>query len=308
MTADEFVDVSSSSIFSDTSSPKNFRPWLRRGLRLPDPVPPRSETTRELRAPCKGGGFSFSVSIVLIWTAPPESGRGSLRRGIDYHEAAVWEMIETTVCLVARCYPPDHAMQVEEALVDKLGCAAQEWRPAGYRRGDVKWKVRLRVEPDEIVKDLQQTFWQERLTQDALMNFSQSQVAQVRDLTNRWRLYLGDLNIDDPSRGKKPAPYLARYLARLALKPEETAETMDALVRDLKELEKNLLQVVENAIEAHQSKNTYEFLMSYESALLLLMKHIGAQPVDLGKDLGYGGSDLDLSPMVRDGNGNAASA
>ncbi|MGH8931051.1 MAG: hypothetical protein ACRDZO_10615 [Egibacteraceae bacterium] len=294
MTADEPVaehSAPAAPILSDTSPPKGFRLRLRRQLRLPDPVPPRKEGERELRAPGKGGGFDFSVSILLIWTVPQEKSKRSLRRGIDYHEEAVWETIETTVRLVARCYPPNQAAQVEEVLVDKLQCAAQEWRYAGFRRGDAKWKVRLRVEADEAVKKLQQEVWHERLKQDALMNFSQSQVAQLRDLISRWRLFLGDLNIDDPSLDKKPAPYLAQYLARLAAQPHETAHTMADLATDLEQQHDDLLEIVENAVKGTQKSNTYEFLQSYESAFLLLLKHVGARPVDLGKNIGYGGTD-----------------
>lgn len=308
MAANELVTTPITSIPNDTSTLKGFRPWLRRLLRLPEPVPPRSETTRKLRAPSKGGGFDFSVSIELIWTVPEDKSRRSLRRGMEYHEVAVWETIETTVRLVACCYPPDQAIRVEEVLVDKLRCAAQEWRPTGFRRGDAKWKVQLRVEAHEEVKKLQKDFWLERLKQDARMHLSRNEVTQLRELTSQWRLYLGDLNVDDPSPDKKPAPYLAQYLARLAVEPSETPDTMEKLAEDLKKQHEDLLEVVENAIEGNQKMNTYEFLRSYESALLLLLKHVGAQPVDLGKDLGYGGSDIGLRPMSRDGRGNAASA
>ncbi|MGH8905549.1 MAG: hypothetical protein ACRD0K_03295 [Egibacteraceae bacterium] len=310
MTADEPVatpTAPAAPILSGTSSPKGFRPWSRHLLRLPEAVSPRSEETRELRAPCKGGGFDFSVSIMLIWTALEGKSRWSLSKAIDYHEEAVWETIEATVRLVARCYPPDQAIQVEEVLADKLSCVAQEWRPVGFRRGDAKWKVWLGVEAHEEVKKLQQRFWLERLDQDAQMKFSQSQVTQLRDLTSQWRLYLGDLNVDDPNSDKKPAPYLAQYLARLAVEPSKTPDTMKRLAEDLEGQHEELLKVVKNAVEGNQKTNTYEFLQSYESALLLLMKHVGAQPVELGKDIGYGGSDIDLDPMARNGSGDAAS-
>jgi hypothetical protein len=277
-----------------------FRHWVRRVFWRPQAMPPRVDRNRELQSPAKGDGFDFTVRVHVTWRSPDSITLYELQERVRRYEVTVWEDIEGEVRGVARRFPPNQPAEAEQALAENLRCLACDWRPDGGRADRVYWRARVGVDPAEPVKQLQQEFWAQRLKHVAVEDlsrakqagsdeFARERVKQLRDLVGRWRLFLGDLNVDNPD--EEPAPSLAPHLARLAARPGEAAETVDALARDWNQRSTYLLRVVEQAIVNNQNVNTYEFLTSYESALKLLLEHIGSRPIELGEAVLDGGSN-----------------
>jgi len=278
----------------------SFRRWLRRVFWRPESIPPRVDDERELHTPAKGDGFDFTVRVHVIWTGPESITQDELQERVRRFEVTVWEDIEGEVRSIARRFPPNQPAEAEQALADYLHCLACEWRPDSGRVDRVDWRAGVGVDPAESVKQLQQEFWAQRLKHAAAEDLSRAQqaasdefarerVKQLRDLVSRWRLFLGDLNVDKP--GEKPSASLAPHLARLAARPGEAAETVEALGRDWNRWSADLVGIVDRAIVANQEVNTYEFLMSYESALKRLLEHIGSRPIELGEAVLDGGSN-----------------
>jgi hypothetical protein len=271
---------------------RGVRRWLRDWLWPRQRFQPRIDVPLTLLTPAKGDGFDFDVRVSLIWTGPKEIDAEELRRRVQPHETVVKEAIAGQVRCVARRFPPNQPAEAERSLAEELHCLAHERRPDAGEEDQVDWSTLVSVDLVDAVKVLQQEFWAQRLRQaadeefarvrqDADDRFSRDRVDELRKLVALWREFLGDLNVDNPEKGK-PSPSLARHLARLAARPGEAAQTVDALTRDWEQQSGLLLRVVEQAVVTHQNLNTYEFLMSYESALAELLRHIGSRPVELG--------------------------
>lgn len=256
--------------------------WFQRLLVRSDQPAPRLERPRRLKSPAKDDGFDFAVTVSIVWTGPPRMAWATLENHVKHVEPTLWEAIDTVVREQARQYPAHCPGDLERALVGELAQDAQEWQPGP--RG-VRWRARVRVEQDEQVKGLQQESTMHRVRQQDAVASSHWQVRELRTLLAEWRQFLGDLNVDKP--GAALEPMLAPHLARLALHPDEAAQTVAALQEDRLEQQERLFDVLRDAIAAHQKVNTYEFVMSYESALSLLMKHLGTQTPQLGSN-GHG--------------------
>jgi hypothetical protein len=268
-----------------TTRRASIRTWFRDLFGGQSPAPPRIDNPvqRPFNVPAMNGGFDFTVVVTVAWTAASGVKWSELDHDVQYHQGAVWAAIEHEVRQVGRCWAPNQAVKVEEQLLDRLDCLAREWRFVGPRSDGLRWRVRSYVDPAEPVKAQQQQFWLRRLEQEALVRYSKDTVAAMRDLVARWRGLLGDLQVDDPSRD--PAPYLAPFLVQLAVKPKTADETvLDLSEYRLREAVR-LRRVVQDAVVANQRLNTFEFLTSYESALKVLLEHVGALPAVPGQPL-----------------------
>lgn len=264
----------------------SLRSGFRRLLRSSHPLAPRLERTRWLKTPAADDGFDFTVAVSLVWMGAPRMAVETLRRHVEHHEATLWETVDTAVRVLAHRHAADRPSELEQELVDLFQKTAADWQPATKQAEGVRWRARLRVEPHERVKTLRQDFFVERLNQDHISSFGHEQVGDLRKLVAQWRLFLADLNLDDPAQ--PPNQVLAPHLARLAVNPGEAAQTVAALQEDRWVLVERLQATVREAMTGHQRLNTYEFVMSYESALKLLLEHLGTAQAALGRDHGDG--------------------
>ncbi len=187
---------------------------------------------------------------------------------------------------VLRTYPPHQAAEAETCLNARLDVLAHQ----GLPETTLGWSARAEVTLHTDVRTLQQQAWTRALEQDALHDFSQQLVGNYTEMATQWRRLLAMLGIDALDADLPPAPYLARYLLRLAAQPQHAADIVDRLAEQRESKDDDLLATVFKAVDNANNVDLLEFDVAHNSALVRLMQWAGLPVADWSNPSTSGGA------------------
>jgi len=238
-------------------------------------VPSDPETT--FTTPALNDTYDFTVIVHWTWEALDQDwDEHVLADSVEEFKADVWEQICVTVRCVLRSFPAHQPAAAETALNHRLGAIMQQNRivAAGAR-----WTARAEVTPHDQVKAQLQQDWSNLRALEVERGRAEQIIGDRAALAERWRLLLVDLGIgakDDSFT----APFVGRYLMRLAAQPELAAEVVERLAEHREAKDAELLAALQDAIQGKAEVNLFEADSSHDLALRRLMSWAGLSTPD----------------------------
>ncbi|WP_436758561.1 hypothetical protein [Streptosporangium sp. V21-05] len=249
-----------------------FMEWL--GSPVSSPSYPEPVNTRVIDppfsfdTPALNDGFAFTVSIRLHWSATGECSRSALRTAIDgQREASRWH-ISDTVRRVAREHAP-HLPHRAEARINERIKGVRLFTVDGVQ---LECTAYLRVEAAQPIVRQQQEMWQQRLADQEAHETAKVNVERMNELRELWRDFL--------SEGM--THWVSPYAARLAENAGVMAQTSAEMVNHRNADTERLLTLIGQVMNAQQSTNVYEFVVSSETVLRNTLTMMGLPVPDPG--------------------------
>jgi len=206
-------------------------------------------------APCRGGGFTFEVSVVGIWTG--RGGQVPVQQAIDRAEATHREYIEKRLRDLSRHFEPDAFAAAEDRMNDELSL------PLAYEQGLLTCRSWVRVGPDEELRKHLQKQWTDRSDDEAQQVRAKRHIVYLAELRELWEEFL-----------QKLEGSIAAQAVRLASKPELVGTIATEMTKAKEETMEELREIVDKAVDDHERLDLYDFVTSYDSALRKLMQHL----------------------------------
>ncbi|WP_431882238.1 hypothetical protein [Micromonospora gifhornensis] len=204
---------------------------------LPPPAPTRvtfrQDVPQPLLVPAKGDAFDFNLHVVYLWTATNMSFDGLRLRAEALLPWAMGIVRERAVDL-AREHEPHRSHDLERALNDLL--MHQRWPQEAHLP---QFTVRLRVSPDERVREWLRPYWEQRIALECEHELEKIRTRQADDLTRRWAAVLQNLQ-DEP---------VTAYAARLT--GAEFAEVFQRYVTERRDIVPKLVELLREAVKGH---------------------------------------------------------
>jgi hypothetical protein len=225
------------------------------------PLTRRYDMADPILLPAEGDAFDFRVRPVFTWhserlTAPE----------LDSWIARLCSKARRTVldaaADVARSFPPHRARELEARLNEDLQDRSWSHTEDGVT---LRYEVRVRVEPDDRVREQMRPFWERRIRMECEHELDRRRAELVDELTQMWSSILEKLH-EDP---------LTSHAARLG--EEQFATVFGEFVADRKQ---GILQIVELLREAVKQQGTLglgpsEYTKSWDAALEALLRQYG---------------------------------
>lgn len=220
------------------------------------------------QCPSSGEAFPFTVRVRWWWIGSPQ-GRGDIQADVKPIMRKTWDQILVTTRKVLRGHEPELAQEAESALNQALDELSGSEQPIPEK---VRWSARAEVDCHEDVRDALRRGWVVSKRQNAAL----AQVEKYEKRILRWRELLATIGLDDLE--DKPAPFLAPYLLKLAMKPEEADETVMVMARRREEKDEELMDFLDAAVKGRGAVNLYEYDRAMDTALSRLMQWAGLTP------------------------------
>ena len=250
--------------------------WWRRLFAAPEPVvtpPPviprepvhlRRDAPGPLVVPARGDAFDFQVHPSYTWTARRMT-QEELRYRVDgYLTWAGW-VVRDQVVDIAREYAPHQSHEMEHAL--NVHLAGRQWPDRGETP---RFSVRVRVSPDDRVRERLQPYWQERIKLECEHELAKLRTQYARELTRQWREVLVSLD-DDP---------VTSHAARLT--GDRFAEVFARYVDERRAADPELVEHLRSALRGHGDlgMGPSEYTEAWDVALRSYERQQGLSPVE----------------------------
>ncbi|MFI6825148.1 hypothetical protein ACIBJE_30000 [Micromonospora sp. NPDC050187] len=229
--------------------------------RLPDLLLER-EAPEAVLVPAQGDAFDFRIQPVYTWTAkdmPLDEFRQRVEGRLGWAAGVVRD--ESTD--FARRHEPHRAHQLEQAL--NAHFLGRSWP----RSGDVPiFGVRVRVLPDQRIRDRLRPYWEERIRMEYEHELATLRTWQAQALTHRWREVLCSLQ-DDP---------VTRHAARLTEK--QFAQVFGEYADERRRAPGELADLLRDALNGHRDLGLgpSEYTEAWDAALLAYQRQYGLAP------------------------------
>jgi len=227
----------------------------------PGPLIERRRASQPLTVPAQGGAFDFLVFPSYTWRSEGLI-EDALHSWIDYYGARVRNGVRECAVDLAREHPPHHVSEFQAQLNERL--AVGDWR---FERDSAQLvcQVHGRVAPDERVRDRLQPYWEKVIEMETAHQLAIRRAELVRELAELWSNVLKEL------RGNPLTVHAAR------LTEGEFAEVFERLVSERQETTRELIRVLESAINGHRAVglSQYEFIEGFDHLLKMLKKQEG---------------------------------
>ncbi|MCA1673749.1 MAG: hypothetical protein LC799_16620, partial [Actinobacteria bacterium] len=240
----------------------------RRAAKITGPARAMLATERvfTIPAPCRGGGFTFEVSVFGIWTG--QGAQVPVQQAIERAEPTHREYLEKQLRELSRDFEPDAFAAAEECMNDELAL------PLTYEQGLLTCRSRARVGPDEALRKHLQKQWTDRSDDKAQHVRAKQHIEYMGELRELWKEFL-----------QQTDGSLAAQAVRLASKPELVGTIASEMAKTKQETMDELRKIVDRAVDDHKRLEVYDFVTSYDSALRKLMQHLDI-PVASGNRTG----------------------
>lgn len=221
--------------------------------------PSGSTTTQDqftIQTPCRDDMFNFEVSVIAIWT-----GQGSyshLLQAIERAKREHYTYIDKQLRQLSRSFEPDAFATAEQHVNDEFSL------PLTYEMGLLSCHSRFRVGPDDALRTHLQKQWADRSNDEAQHVRAKRHIEHLAELRELWRHFLEQM--DNP---------LAAEAVRLANDPRLVGGIATEVAEKSQRTTTELREIVEQAIADHERFDLYDFVISYDSALQKLMRHLG---------------------------------
>lgn len=224
----------------------SFMDGVRAFFGTPPPPPPSvqpqhgpltltRETIDPILLPAQGDAFDFQMHAVFTWHS----------RSISMDELAYWadhladrarRTLFDRVADIAREYPPHEARRLEGRLRSHLG---DNYFHCAHDGMSLRFQVRVRVDPDERVRERLRPFWEQRIAMECQQELDLLRVKLVDELTHEWSAILKKLE-EDPS-----TPHAAR------LSEEQFASVFGDFVTERKRVVVEITDLLKEAVNRH---------------------------------------------------------
>lgn len=233
------------------------RPGNRRYAQISPPARAVLTTERVFTvvAPCLGGGFTFEVSVVVVWTG--QGPQVAVQQAIERAEPTHREYIEKQLRELSRGFEPDAFSATEERMNEELAL------PLTYEQGLLTCRSRARVGPDDALRKHLQKQWTDRSDDEAKQERAKRHIEYLAELRELWKEFLQEMEGS-----------VAAQAVRLASKPELVGNIASEMTKSKQETMEELREIVDKAVDDHERLDLYDFVTSYDSALRKLMQHL----------------------------------
>lgn len=224
------------------------------------PEPPRSarETQFQTEVPCQGDAFSFQVTIRELWTYP--GGPDVLERMVTDRVKAQQMVVERQLRAISRRFPPDAVADFERAATTELGSPMNFPESLGL---DCSYSVH--AAPDEVLHQHLRDTEIKRLEAGAEHERKEKHLNHLEHMRDRWFSFLRQFDGDS----------LGSLAAQLAGDPEHLADVIAKRTSEQERLKDELRKLCDTTSEAYRDKDVFEFVISTDSALSRLLRHVG---------------------------------
>jgi hypothetical protein len=219
------------------------------------------ETVDPILLPARGDAFDFQLHAVFTWHS----------RSISMEELAYWaeqladratRTLFDRVADTAREYPPHEARRLEARLRSDLGDSYFHCTHDGV---SLRFQVRVRVDPDERVREKLRPFWEQRIKMECQQELDLLRVKLVDELTHEWSVILKKLE-EDPS-----TPHAAR------LSEEQFASVFGDFVTERRRVVQEITDLLQDAVTRHGTLGLgpSEYTKAWDDALKAFRRKYG---------------------------------
>jgi hypothetical protein len=212
----------------------------------------------------EGDVLAFQVYLNVQWRGPADSYDDLLvtaRTLVPKVRHLVTEWFRP----VARTYEPRKAIDLEKELNRRLG---DTWRTLTEDGQELRYLVRLRVEPDEIVREQMRPYWAARIKAECDHALELQRAEQAETLTKHWSTVFEQL-------AKNPR---AAYAARLS--EQEFAEVFKTYVDGRERAVHDLVGLLRSAVNDHRDVKLgpSEYTRAWDDAIKAFEQMYGLKP------------------------------
>lgn len=210
----------------------------------------------QTEVPCRGDAFTFRVTVREVWTR-----RGRLDvLDVGTRKETLRTEVERRLRSVSRRYPPEASALFEHTMNAELIPAKFADDPK------LTCAYSVQVAPDERLVEHLRAMAIKRLEGDAEHDRNTRHLSHLESMQARWLDFLRQLDSD-------PLGHLAARLAG----DEELADAIRQHASDQQRIFDDLRDLFDTATEAYRDKDVFDFVMTTDSALSRLLRHIRAE-------------------------------
>lgn len=222
--------------------------------------PPRVTDQRSFAAevPCHGDAFNFRVTVNEVWggTAEPDTLRLAVNGRIAVQRIAIERQIRT----ISRRFSPEATADFEGALNAAFGS------PSSFPgHPSLTCSYSVHVAPDSELHQHLRKAEIERLEAQSKHLRERRRLESIELMRDRWLAFLRQFD-GDP---------LGTLAAQLAGEPEQLADLIAKRTSEQERTTDELRKLCDTASEAYRDKDVFDFVISTDSALSRLLRHVG---------------------------------
>jgi hypothetical protein len=208
--------------------------------------------------PCHGDAFNFRVTVNEVWggTAEPDTLRLAVNGRIAVQRIAIERQIRT----ISRRFSPEATADFEGALNAAFGS------PSSFPgHPSLTCSYSVHVAPDSELHQHLRKAEIERLEAQSKHLRERRRLESIELMRDRWLAFLRQFD-GDP---------LGTLAAQLAGEPEQLADLIAKRTSEQERTTDELRKLCDTASEAYRDKDVFDFVISTDSALSRLLRHVG---------------------------------
>jgi len=237
----------------------------------PPPAPEYLENTQhetdytyEFSTPARDDVFEFVVTAQLHWCAKGERSLPDLSADIAEERDGVHNRLREIARDPGRRHSPFSPAQAEEDINDSI---REQFQTTVHACDEVEITCTpsVHVAMSDEVRAKRQELGHSLLKIEANTEVHKLQLKKWAELRDLWLEFLKE----------KSEEHAVRFAVQLAERPVEIAGAMDRMRAERREDAERLLQIVNSVINAQQTANVYDLVVSSETVLRNTLKMMG---------------------------------
>lgn len=221
----------------------------------------RKDVLDPIEVPALGDAFNFRIGGVFTWYSEGLTP-DQLEYWMSRYTPRARRTLREATADVARTYGPHQASELQDELNQSL--AAKSWSQT-EDGVTLRYTVRVRVDPDERVREQLRPFWEKRIQMEAEHELGKRRADLVDELTQKWSTILERLE-EDPHN---------RHAARLS--EEEFARVLGDFVTERREGIRQIIDLLRDAVNRHGTLDLgpSEYTRAWDAALRSFQRQYG---------------------------------
>ncbi|QXJ23425.1 hypothetical protein AGRA3207_004573 [Actinomadura graeca] len=237
----------------------------------PPPAPENLENTHhetdythQFQTPARDDVFEFIVTVQLEWCAKGERSLSELSADIAAERDGTHNRVRAIARDASRKHSPFNASEAEREINEAL---QREFETIVHSCEDVEVTCTpsVHVVMSEEVRASRQELGHSLLKIEANAEAHKLQLKKWAELRDLWLVFLKEKSDD----------HAVRFAVELAEKPANIAGVMDLMRTERREDAERLLRIVDSVINAQQTANVYDLVVSSETVLRKTLEMMG---------------------------------
>ncbi|WP_412515403.1 hypothetical protein K8Z49_25265 [Actinomadura madurae] len=262
--------------------------YFAHDTRTPAPQLDATDTARNTRiieftTPAKGDAYDFRITAELCFCATGALPWERLTARIDFWVPDLTAEIKASVRSAARRFPPFRPGAAEPVILDEAQQAVTR-ALTGLQDVDgvhVDCSVRLRVDMDPEIRDLQRTAVIEQVKFNARYDQSEYSAQRLGELRTIWSKFIKD----------GLPMWETPYAILMAQHPNQVAATLFQMRKDRRDEAAKLVETVAQVADGHERMDLLEFALATDSALSKTYELLGIAQPEGGADSLFSSSE-----------------